>query len=370
MQSLMLRAIAVCVAVTSAGMPGISQALEKTDAKPWRSGWLLLPEDDDDEAMISGAKELDFQALIIGGTPERVQAFSTRAMEDGIETYSVIVPRIPEGGQKSRFEQRMPRSDEELLEKLKANPEEWKKTYQTGGEPAEGHAEVFRKPFVCFHHKEVMEATKAEIRNMLERAPALAGIGFDAFGYQNYKNCVCEESLRQLEAYRKENPAMTPEESESAFALDSMVGCINELADYARSLKPDVKTTIHIWPTYLPEPLYGNRLNLTYCCQTVAWFFPPYWSESKIAEYTKQTVEGANKHFPAARGIPFLGIYLGRKSSVDKPLEQFQRELQTIFANEPTPSISIHEIADVIRNPEYREAFQEAVRKSGRASVP
>ncbi|MCA1808598.1 MAG: hypothetical protein LC725_03935, partial [Lentisphaerae bacterium] len=324
--------------------------------KPWRSGWMAVK--DHDEAVLAGAKELGFQALIIGGAPEtheRLQEFAIKAQEYGVDTYFKLVPQIPEGSDKSQFEQRMPPYDEELLKKLSLNPQEWRKTYQTGGEPLEGHAEVFKKPFICFHHKEVMDATKKAMREKLTNAPALAGVGFDAFGYQNYKNCVCEESLRQLEAYRKQHPAMSAEESESAFALDSMVDCLNELADYARSVRPGIKTTIHIWPTYLPEPLYGNRLDVDYCCQSVAWFFAPYWSQSKIADYTRTVVQDEKKYFPRARGIPFIGVYLGRKF-VDKPLEQFRAELRTIFSNAPSTSISIHEIADVILTPEYRKA--------------
>jgi len=38
-------------------------------------------------------------------------------------------------------------------------------------------------------------------------------------------------------------------------------------------VKPEAKTAIHVYPTFLPEPLYGKRLDLDYCCQSVACIF-------------------------------------------------------------------------------------------------
>jgi len=348
-----------------------SLAIESDKLKPWRSGW--LSQKHGDEAVLSAAKELDFQALILGGklrTPENLQEFSIKAKEYGIDIYFKLEPQIPEGSEKSQFEQRMPLTDEELLERLNASPQEWTNTYQMGGEPLEGHEEVFKRPFICFNHKEVMEATKDVIRKMIQDAPALAGFALDAFGYQNYKNCVCEECLRQLEAYREQHPEMSPEESEAAFALDSLVACINELAGYARNLRSDIKTAIHIWPVYLPEPLYGNRLDVDYCCQTVAWFFPPYWAKSKIGDYTKSVVQEEKKYFSRARGIPFVGIYLGRNFCPDKPLDQFRMELRTVFANDPSNSISIHEIANVLFNPDYRKVYEEELEYAKQSKAP
>ncbi len=100
--------------------------------------------------MLSGARDLGLHALIVGGTPERLQEFSVKAKDHGIEIYYWLAPRIPEGFDKSPFEQRMPRSDEELLERLKSRPEEWRKTYQFGGEPVDGHEEVSKTPSSAF----------------------------------------------------------------------------------------------------------------------------------------------------------------------------------------------------------------------------
>jgi hypothetical protein len=129
------------------------------------------------------------------------------------------------------------------------------------------------------------------------------------------------------------------------------------------SLRPDIKTTIHVWPVFLPEPLYGNRLDLDYCAQTVAWFFPPYWADDKIAKYTRTVVGDEKKYFKRSKGIPFVGIYLGKKHTIDKPLDQFKKELKIIFENSPDTSFCVHEFADIAMNPEYYKAFQEAVRQ-------
>lgn len=327
---------------------GFSQNQE--NPKPWMSGWIAGKFDDD--KMIAAAKALRFNALVLGGTPERMQEFAVKARKDGIDTYWWLGPKTPKDQDKSLFMQVMPEKDRLLLEKLKAD-NDWKKVYQYGGEPLPGHDEVCKNPIPCFHRSEVLDAIKGEIREMLEKCPALTGVAFDDFGYQNYSNCVCGESLRQLGEFRKKNPGLSEKAAEKEFSLSSLVGCINELANFARSLRPGIKTTIHIWPSYMPEPLYGNRLDLDYCAQTVAWFFPPYWADDKIAKYTRTVVGEDKKYFKRSKGIPFVGIYLGKKFTVDKPLDQFKRELKVVFENSPDTSLSVHEFADIATNPEY-----------------
>ncbi len=308
--------------------------------------------------MVTGATELGFNALILGGNPERLHEFIAKAKPAGIDTYWWFTPMAPKGGDPKLFQQAMPEKDQEILKKLSAT-KDW--NHQYGGEPAPGTEDLFRRPLPCFHRTEVVEATKEAIRETLMQCPDLAGIAFDGFGYQNYRNCVCEESLRQLAEFRMSRPDLSPEASKDAFSLESLVGCINGLADFARGLRPDIKTTIHIWPLYLPEPLYGNRLDLDYCCQTVAWFFPPYWPGEKIAEYTRTVVADEKKYFPRARGIPFLGIYIGQKKNPDKPLEQFRAELKTIFQNDPSTSLSTHELGHIVSNPPYFQALKTAI---------
>ncbi|HPN83854.1 MAG TPA: hypothetical protein PK821_00830, partial [Victivallales bacterium] len=355
--SLMLAALSL------ASFAGENPASEEA-SKPWRSGWFAHWNDPSGDDMIAAAKDLEFNALVVGGsfTPERMQEFSLKAKKEGIDAYLWFFPMLPKDQDKDKFMQVMPEKDVKLLEKCKAN-KEWKKTLQGGGEPLPGYEEVHRKPLPCFHRKEVMDAMKDAIREMIEKCPAMAGIAFDGFAYQNFRNCVCEESLRQLGEFRKNNPSLSPEVSEEKFALESLVGAINELANFARSLRPEIKTTIHVWPTYLPEPLYGNRLDLDYCAQTVAWFYQPYWSDEKIASYTRTVVQDEKKYFKRAKGIPFMGIYLGKKHTIDKPLDQFKKELKIIFENSYDTSFSVHEIADIAFNPEYRKAFKEAVQQ-------
>jgi hypothetical protein len=331
----------------------------------WRAGWLrTLPQCEDFEKVLSASKALGFQALI--ATPGRddsrytqFEGFAVQAARHGLETYAVLSPVWPEGADRDLYAQRMSPGETALLEKLKENQEEWMKTHQHGGEPLGGQEDLFRKPMPCFHQPAVREATIQALENLVREIPSLTGIAFDGFGYQNYRNCFCEESLRQQQAYHEKHPKLSLAEAEEGFALDSLVGFINELARKARGLRPEMKTTIHIWPVYLPEPLYGNRLDLDYCGQTVAWFFPPYWPLDKIAAYTRKVVGEQNKHFPRARGIPFLGIFLNKKSTVDKPLEQFRQELRTIFDNDPSASLMIHEFEDVLDNPLYFEVIRE-----------
>jgi hypothetical protein len=331
----------------------------------WRSAWIASARkaNYDDDKTIAAAKELKFNAFVVNKEPEALQEYALKLKKEGIDTYWWFTPQVPKGNDKVRFMQVMPEKDRELLKKLLADKENFKKTYQYGGEPPPGTEQIFRNPLPCLDCKEVIDATKDLIREVMGKCSALTGIAFDAFGYQNYRNCVCGESLRQLGEFRKKNPALSDDAAEKEFSLQSLVAAQNELANFARSLRPDIKTTIHIWPSYMPEPLYGNRLDLDYCAQSVAWFFPPYWSKEKIAKYTRTVVEDGKKYNKRSKGIPFVGIYLGSKATVDKPLEQFKMELETIFENDKARSISIHEFADVVMNPEYYKVLKECLEK-------
>lgn len=343
----------------SLGFLGLVHAQENLSPKVWRSGWLGKIQNGDQ--VIAAAKELGFNALIMRGTFEEIEAFSKKARVNGIDTYWCLALNMRRKEEMSDLLQVMPKHDSELLAKHRAD-KTWRHSYQHGGEPTSG-PDVFKAPLLCFHHEEVRLWLQDAIKETLRQCPTLTGIAFDGFAYQNYRNCVCEESLRQLAEFHKKNPGFSEEAAEKAFALTSLTGCINGLADFARSLRPGLKTTIHVWPVHLPEPLYGNRLDLDFCCQTVAWFFPPYWSNEKIAAYSRTVVNDDQKHFQRSKGIPFIGIYLGKKHLVDKPLEQFRNELRIIFDNTPDLSLGVHSFIDIVEHREYYDVLREELQR-------
>jgi hypothetical protein len=85
-----------------------------------------------------------------------------------------------------------------------------------------------------------------------------------------------------------------------------------------------------VYPTFLPDPLYGNRLKADFCGQTVAWYFP--WDTEKIAQYTKFTVMEQNKYLEGVRGVPFVGLNRAPGSLWAKDAATLGSELRTILA--------------------------------------
>jgi hypothetical protein len=131
------------------------------------------------------------------------------------------------------------------------------------------------------------------------------------------------------------------------------------LAAYVRQIRPKAKLATHVYPVFLPEPLYGNRLDVDYCCQTVAWFFQPYWTEQKVREYTRTVVGEQSRHHPRARGIPFVGVYVGRPYA-DKSPERLAEELRLIWEAGGTSSLSVCSFDEFVEHPEMCQVVKQA----------
>ena len=110
--------------------------------------------------------------------------------------------------------------------------------------------------------------------------------------------------MKLFEAYHKKHPELSREDALDRFSLDTLVAFNNELADYARSIRPGIKVATHIYPVFLRDPLYGNRLNVDYCGQTAAWYFDPFWSVGKIKRYAHIISADAKKPGEDSDDVP------------------------------------------------------------------
>ncbi len=228
--------------------------------------------------------------------------------------------------------------------------------YQHGGEPVSDELEVFTGELLCFHDPRVVELFKAQITDILG-VDGLTGIAFDFFGYRNYRCCRCARSQEALAQYRQAHPGIPEAEAEGRFSLETLVGVQNELADHARGLKPGLKITGHVYPVYLPEPLYGNRLNWDTCGQTAAWFFEPFWSERKIERYSRIIAREAKRYWPNAEGAALIGIYNQPERYPVKGPERVERELRAILAG-GVRCLQVCSLNDVLNDPPTREVFR------------
>jgi hypothetical protein len=266
-----------------------------------------------------------------------------------------------------RFKKRFPGSEPPLqamneketaaLQRIKEDKSFGKSSYQYGGEPV-GETEVLTSPLLCLHCPETLAYFKAEIGDILTAAPGLTGMAFDYFGYQNYRCCRCEQSAKLLAEWREKHPEITAEKAEEAFSLETLVEFNNQLAAYARSVKPDVKIATHVYPVFLPEPLYGNRLDVDYCGQTAAWFFEPFWSMGKITEYSRIITRDEKKYFPRGEGVAMIGVYVESKAHPVKNAERVRLELQAIAAG-GADRVQVCSMNHVLKDEAVRQVFKE-----------
>lgn len=247
--------------------------------------------------------------------------------------------------------------EQEAVTRIQAELKAGKSDYQYGGEPVGDQLEVFTQELLCFHDPRVVEFFQAQIGDILA-VPGLTGIAFDYFGYQNYRCCRCPRSVALLAEYRQAHPELPETQAVERFSLETLVGVCNDLADYARRINPGVQVTGHVYPVFLPEPLYGNRLNWDTCGQTAAWFFEPFWSEEKIRSYSQIIAEEAKRYWPEAEGAALIGVYVRPEKHPAKGAERIERELNAIWEG-GVRCVHVCSLNDVLDDPATREVFSK-----------
>lgn len=322
-------------------------------------GWGISRSDLD--AFMAEAEAVGFDALITWSTdPE----FLTRAVEAGAEhnigVFSCISPmgRLAELWRERYPEapvpwQVMSEDEEAALSFITAGRNRYIIPYQFGGEPVMTN-EVLTSRVICLNNPRARELCKSLIDDIVS-VPGLRGLAFDGFGYQDYHRCHCDRCQRLLVEYSEAHPGMSAEEAEVAFFRDTLVDCINELADHARSRRADIRTTIHVWPVFAPESLYGNRLDVDFCGQTAAWY--TLWPEEKIAGYSRIIAGQAREYHERQQGVGMIGYYDRPGEFPVKDAARVEMELGTMIEN-GCRRIQVCSAVDVIGNEEVSEVFR------------
>jgi len=314
------------------------------------------------DTFIAEAEAVGFDALITWSTDP---VFLGRAVEAGsrhnIKIFSCISPM---GGLGKLWTNQYPErpvpwqvmneGEEAALSFITAGRNRYIIPYQFGGEPAMTN-EVLSNRIICFSNQEARDLLKPLIDQIVS-VPGIEGLAFDGFGYQNYHRCYCDQCQGLLAEYRGAHPQMPEDEAEVAFFRDTLVAYINHLADYARSKRPDIKTSIHIWPVFALDPLYGNRLDVDYCGQTAAWY--TLWPQEKIAEYSRIISERAHEHYERQQGVGMIGYYDRPEQFPVKDAACVDMELRTMIEN-GCRRIQVCSALDVIRNQEISAVFSK-----------
>ena len=252
-------------------------------------------------------------------------------------------------------------AENKALERIQSDKTFGKSQYQSGGEPV-NKIEVLTTPLLCLHDPRVLEAFKQQINEMLS-VPGVKGVAFDYIGYQNYRCCYCEHSMKLFNKWNKNKPGVPYEQNLEMFSLETLVRFNNELTGYARSINPKAKIITHVYPVFLPEPLYGNRLDVDVCGQTAAWFFKPFWSYDKITKYSRVIFGEEKKYFPNSEGSAMNGIFSRSKKHAAKSPERIRKELQAILDG-GGDRVQVCSMNDVLKDENIKKVFKNFFRKN------
>lgn len=250
--------------------------------------------------------------------------------------------------------QKMTAGEDAALSFLSAGTNKYLVPYQWGGEPVLTN-EVLLKPIPCPNNAQARDLLKPTIDQNLS-VPGIGGLAFDGFGYQNYRRCYCDDCVRRFAEFRTAHAELSEAESEKVYFRDVLVEQMNALADYARSKKADVKTALHIWPVFAPEPLYGNRLNVDFCGQTAAWY--TIWPEAKIADYSRIITRDAKKYHSRQEGVGMIGYFDKPGKFPVKDAVVVDAELRTMLGN-GCRQVQVCATQDVIGNEKVAAVFRK-----------
>lgn len=191
------------------------------------------------------------------------------------------------------------------------------------------------------------------------------GLAIDYLGYQNYRDCHCEYSNRRraefenrLNAregfYKPWGETMVADE----FSEASLVRWTEELVAAVKAVRPGLKTAIHLYPDFDPNPLYGHRLPVDYLGQTVAWFYQPYWSPEKVYYQTRLHQSLSGRYQRKNRFVPFVGVARGK---LLKSPEQVRQELR-IAGNFGNGAVMFAFSDVLLENPALAAAVKEELK--------
>lgn len=280
--------------------------------------------------------------------------------------YSTLMPAGPHPQEVSQKEKvyldyitgkdldpQMPRAERRKI----INQRRVEKQYRYGGEKV-AETDVLTVKIPCFISDTDFTYNQKMLDEVLDKkiTPGMEGIFMDYFGYVNHHGCYCAGCLEKLQKFLSENNLPDTQSNRDTFYRNELVSYYNKVIDYIKSRRPDLKTVAHLYPDFHPEPLFGNRLKLDYCGQTVAWYFQ--WDNEKIDRYTRFVTEHAKDYHPNSEGLPFLGLNNSKKTPLGfKDPADLEREMRIIL-NAGGRTLMVCD-GRVLLDPAYSEIFRK-----------
>jgi hypothetical protein len=313
----------------------------------WKMVWLWTMPDKSDEYIVSQAKALGFNAMQV-----RSRSMMEECHRQGIQAAGVVNGSC---NSKVTFRQKMLPYEDEFFGWTE-NPA--KNLYQGGGEPIQGNEIVTQSYYMCPDAPETLEYGKRRIDELILQGYDI--IAFDGIGYQNMYACFCPASCKKHDQYQKEHPELNPSQALYLCSRDSLVSLYQAFASYAREKKPGIILTCHVWPNFAPDPLYGSRLPLNYCGQTVDWFFEPLWGFDKVESYLDQMA--GSEHNPGSLQAPFIAVftppYTAFPANVQKSPERIRKDLRLI-KNSGAQALQMAELGNILNDPAIAAVVRE-----------
>jgi len=266
----------------------------------------------------------------------------------GMKVFGVVY--FPSDPTDKQFGQVLLPGEEEWARKLQEGP--LKGLGQGGGEPVIG-GEIENQEFWCLDRPEAMEYAKRRIDQFI--AGGYDGIAFDSIGYKNGYACFCPVSVARQEAYAAAHPGLSRRQALYQYSGQCLVTFLTALDEYARARKPGITTTCHIWPDFAPDPLYGNKIPVDYCGQTVTWFFPPIWADDKIERYIYEIGTNGGRYHRGSQGAPFLGLWYPSGKRPPEQVTEFIRLVKKSGAR----GIHLCELSSILSDPAVAQAVSE-----------
>ncbi|OGJ84603.1 MAG: hypothetical protein A2268_11280 [Candidatus Raymondbacteria bacterium RifOxyA12_full_50_37] len=308
-------------------------------------GWHIPEQPGQIHDMIARVKDLGFDSYeVTTNLPEKETPLKESCVRFGLKTFKVIEPLKKRPG---AVMQVLEESEEALPRSFEDAPD-----YQGGEAPLPGQREILHAKLACPQDPGVIEYARSQVKQA--KSFGHDGVCWDFIGYRNYRSCRC--ALCSAALKRTATGDINKQAMEDAFFEQNIVSLYDSLYEATKTMTPAMRIICHCYPVFLPNPLYGLRINVDYCGITVSWFLKPHWPIEKVETLVNKTVHGPYTHAHVA-GMPMIGFYgTGDLQQHYRTPERIAQELDLLKAH-GAQALMMCETGNILGCPEVAETI-------------